>query len=172
MGTLKKMASDPHLNGIPTVMDGVQHNMAFGKQFRDNRPVNTIRADTLTSDVTIDANHHEGKSVSVVNLTFRYNSLYHEAPIVLDNVTVQLEPGARIERRREKHPPQSDGREAHSSKQRSCSPRPTSLSQHSSRDHQHHWKLDPNRKLRGSLCCVHQGHLCSGYDQHGASQGS
>merc|ERR1712153_40891 len=95
MGTLKKMASDPHLNGIPTVMDGVQHNMAFGKQFRDNRPVNTIRADTLTSDVTIDANHHEGKSVSVVNLTFRYNSLYHEAPIVLDNVTVPLEPGAR-----------------------------------------------------------------------------
>merc|ERR1711998_809022 len=39
--------------------------------------------------------HAEGKSVSVLNLTYRYNSLYGESPIVLHDIILQLEPGSR-----------------------------------------------------------------------------
>merc|ERR1711998_412557 len=53
-----------------------------------------VRPDSIVMD--IDAPEHgEGMCVSVMNLTFRYDTLYEETPVVLNNVTLQLEPGSR-----------------------------------------------------------------------------
>lgn len=43
----------------------------------------------------VDRTHADGQVVSVLDLTFRYNSLYEESPVVLKNVSLQVERGAR-----------------------------------------------------------------------------
>lgn len=46
-------------------------------------------------DETLDKTHAEGKKISVLNLTFRYSTLYEESPVVLDDIVLQLEAGSR-----------------------------------------------------------------------------
>ena len=44
-----RMAAERHLDGNAKLLDGVQHNLATGKQFRGNRPTAPIRCRALAS---------------------------------------------------------------------------------------------------------------------------
>jgi len=55
--------------------------------------VGNVRADALIDSG--ERTHAEGKSVSIVDLNFRYTTLYEEAPEVLSHVTLDIEPGSK-----------------------------------------------------------------------------